>query len=1041
MRDLINKIISNGDDDEKETEEKPVTSDKNLEDLDSSSDYWPYSIDNEPIDRKILSGQEIGYITQEWNRREGKNEQQVWAGKDVRDMFECHRVRDDENTWLGYTRDRIKGFNSVGIQKDSLWRHLAFFGKTGYGKSTILTNLMTQWAMANHGICFIDPKGEDSINLLQKIPEHRLDDVVWVEPGNPKRDRVVGFNFLETMNDPEDYGFENEVGSVVNDLTGVIRAGKTGWGATMDTVSKAVARPLVRAEEDYTILDMWKILTDDEERELFADMFGNSIESQYMNRIKEMDEDEFDPIIRRFEQWVSNSVTRELVAHRKSRVNIAQAVRDGKIIIVRTSELPGEDLKSLVSTAMIKRIWSTITSRDEKKPYFLVVDEFDKVSSGEMNIGEMLSMARSFKLSICLANQYPRQLSDEVKTAIYSNVDNLFSFNIGSANTRDARDISEPFDVSKQDVFNLDMFQIIGRLSIDGEKTDTLKINTFPPYPYRRDENEVKNLITRKLREQGVKKLDGTEEYGVLAPKGISKEGSERSFVDETTGEEITEEQVLACVHTGGIRNGTRKIDGSEGWVSKEYIVEEMKNYVGESYESILSNAVEKIPEAKLKTCTADGGNVFMRLTSEGETEVFVQDTGSGGSSGKIGHKTILKKSYKAFTKLGYKVKLPKQIGEEQADGIAEPPIKPAEESETVEEVKELERRIEDEYPRLYELFGDATLNLEAESTTVKGKPKQTIKNLAKADKDGRKAIFLVEEGEDKFERWGVKCEEIFCRPPFVREIDEYGNRWFYTESTKMTLDDGFHPLQKGNRKSTVWKERNGDSGNEIVLEDPDDGSVITSFKDISELSKPSKISFPYSYDYDRSREKVIIRNDKGNEVETFENTEEMSKKGNYTPIREPLIPEKLFSGGTYPDRDMWEVVILPDKESDYDEPQIYREGELIPLFSGKETSTKNKTDSKNTQKEGDEDFKPNKETQKEAPEPEDTDDTSEKPEENREKDDLSQAAMEGYMQNDGEPPEFVDNRDLKDKKEVENEDEEEKEEKESELEFPEKPF
>jgi hypothetical protein len=995
---IIDKILNGGENDD--SDDKLVDRDdfgkSDINNL-GGKNKWPYSVDEDASERVIYDGDEIQHII----KHPGEEDDEYWAGETVREMMESHMVRADENSWIGYTRDRIKGFNQCGIQKNSLFRHIAFFGQTGYGKSTALTNLMTQWAFAGHGMCFIDPKGEDSKELLQKIPEDRLDDVVWVEPGNPKRDRVVGFNFLDTMTNPGEDGFENEVAGIVTDLVDVVRAGKTGWGATMDTVSKAIARPLIRAEEDYTILDMYKILVDEDERELFTDIFGEGAENEYMKRIKEMDNDEFDPLIRRFEEWIGNQVTKELVAHRQSKVNIANCVKEGKILIVRNSELPSEDLKSLVSTAIMRRIWSAITSREKKnrEPFFLVADEFDKVSRGEMNIGDMLSMARSFKLSICLANQYPSQLDDDVKRAIYSNVENLFTFKI--SNDKDARDIAKPFEIDKSAIFNLDKYEIIGRLSVDGETTDALKISTFAPYPPRRSEDEIEDVIGRKLNEQGVPKLDGDEAYGVLAPKGVKEEDGEERFIDESSGEEITEEQVLACVHTGGIRGGTREIDGKEGWVSKEDVVEEMKNYVGESYESILSNAIEKIPEAKLKTCTADGGKVFMRLTSEGEETVFVQDTGSGGSSGKIGHKEMLKKAYKEFTKLGYNVTLPKQIGEDQPDGRAEPPIKPVENSETFEEAKELREKAEREYPRLYNIFGDEELHLEAESTTVKGKPKQTIKNLVKGVEKGKKTVFLVPEGENEFERWGRKCEDIFKKPPFVREIDENSNRWFYTESSKLKLDDGYYALQKGDGKSTVWKEKEEDGSTKIILEDPDDGSVIARFDDISDIDNPSRRKFPFNYKYDRGRKKVIVRDNQGNEVDTFSDTDEFAKEGNYTNIREPQIPEKIFPGGTHPKESSWEIVIMPDKDSDYDEPQIYQSGKLTPLHSGEKDSKE-----------------------------EDKEDNEKDEEEN-----LNKAAMEGFMENEGNPPDFKDNRDT----EEEEDDEEEQEDRN--LDFPDKNF
>jgi len=80
---------------------------------------------------------------------------------------------------------------------DSLFRHIWITGTTGYGKTTELLNMMVQWAYAGHGFTYFDPKGRDSRELLRKLPENRLEDVVWIEPGSTIHEKTIGMNFLE----------------------------------------------------------------------------------------------------------------------------------------------------------------------------------------------------------------------------------------------------------------------------------------------------------------------------------------------------------------------------------------------------------------------------------------------------------------------------------------------------------------------------------------------------------------------------------------------------------------------------------------------------------------------------------------------------------------------------------------------------------------------------------------------------------------------------------------------------------------------------
>jgi len=99
--------------------------------------------------------------------------------------------------WIGYDEDAQRGFREAPLQFESLFRHIWITGTTGYGKTTELLNMMVQWAYSGYGFVYFDPKGRDSQELLRMLPEDRLDDVVWIEPGSSEHDKTVGLNFLE----------------------------------------------------------------------------------------------------------------------------------------------------------------------------------------------------------------------------------------------------------------------------------------------------------------------------------------------------------------------------------------------------------------------------------------------------------------------------------------------------------------------------------------------------------------------------------------------------------------------------------------------------------------------------------------------------------------------------------------------------------------------------------------------------------------------------------------------------------------------------
>ena len=82
----------------------------------------------------------------------------------------------------------------LALSTHSRRQHVYVVGKTGSGKTTLLRNMIVQDIMNGRGVGVIDPHGDLAAEILEHIPPHRTDDVVYFNPsdfGNP-----IGFNLL-----------------------------------------------------------------------------------------------------------------------------------------------------------------------------------------------------------------------------------------------------------------------------------------------------------------------------------------------------------------------------------------------------------------------------------------------------------------------------------------------------------------------------------------------------------------------------------------------------------------------------------------------------------------------------------------------------------------------------------------------------------------------------------------------------------------------------------------------------------------------------
>src|SRR3989338_5477830 len=86
-----------------------------------------------------------------------------------------------------------------GIKTDDRRRHTYILGKSGAGKTTLIENMILEDIYAGHGVAFVDPHGDSSEKILDYIPSHRVNDIVYFNPADVEF--PVGFNILESVDE------------------------------------------------------------------------------------------------------------------------------------------------------------------------------------------------------------------------------------------------------------------------------------------------------------------------------------------------------------------------------------------------------------------------------------------------------------------------------------------------------------------------------------------------------------------------------------------------------------------------------------------------------------------------------------------------------------------------------------------------------------------------------------------------------------------------------------------------------------------------
>ena len=90
------------------------------------------------------------------------------------------------------------GLAPWSIAPSDLLRHAYILGQTGTGKSALLQRLATAHINDGAGVALLDPHGDLAEALLDAIPRHRTDDLIYFNPAGDT-ERPLSINLLDQV--------------------------------------------------------------------------------------------------------------------------------------------------------------------------------------------------------------------------------------------------------------------------------------------------------------------------------------------------------------------------------------------------------------------------------------------------------------------------------------------------------------------------------------------------------------------------------------------------------------------------------------------------------------------------------------------------------------------------------------------------------------------------------------------------------------------------------------------------------------------------
>ena len=395
-----------------------------------------------------------------------------------------NEIQNNRNiTYFGKTNFRSSD-NIFGIKRKDRRQHMYILGKSGTGKSVLLSNLIVQNIQNGEGVCVVDPHGELVEEILGLIPENRIKDVIYFNPADT--DFHIGFNVLQ-IDDPK---YKHLVASGLMGIFTKIWA--NAWSSRMEYILSNAILALLDTPGT-TLLGIPRLLVDKDYRQMIINNLKDPVVKSFWVHEYEQWRDQFRneaiaPIQNKVGQFLSTSIIRNVLGQQRSTINIFDIMNEGKIFLVNVSKgRIGEDNSALLGGMIITKIQLAAMERvripeDERKDFYLYVDEFQNFATD--SFANILSEARKYRLNLIVAHQYIAQLENKdgskVRDAVFGNVGTMIIFRVGADDADFLEKEMEP-EFTAQDLVSLPNYHIYLKLMIDGITSRPFSASTLPP--------------------------------------------------------------------------------------------------------------------------------------------------------------------------------------------------------------------------------------------------------------------------------------------------------------------------------------------------------------------------------------------------------------------------------------------------------------------------------------------------------------------------------------------------------------------------------
>jgi len=399
----------------------------------------------------------------------------IERGEDIK----LGRRRVEESLYIGDVYDSLGNYLGSYLHPKSEITHVAIFGSTGMGKSTLLLMMARHLMLTGEGVTIFDPHGELARDVLSLVPSRRVNDVIFIDPAFFESvGKVIRINPLEyDARDPS-----SRERAAQDFMTPLRKLYADFWGPRLERILYHAMKLLLSFPPgEVQLIDLYDLIMNQKRREELihaAKEYGldPATEKFWSFEFQGYKEEAVQAVLTKITQLLSNTYA-SMVFNTEtgfSDIDFHEVLNKRKILIVSTPigilrELPAQFISSFIITryflASMERINVAGEKAESYPDHWVIIDEAHIAESQALI--DIMTQARKYKLHIILATQYPSQFSREVKSAILNNASIIITFKNGPEASDDLATVFQlrrnEWEEKKLEIMNLPSYTFIAK--------------------------------------------------------------------------------------------------------------------------------------------------------------------------------------------------------------------------------------------------------------------------------------------------------------------------------------------------------------------------------------------------------------------------------------------------------------------------------------------------------------------------------------------------------------------------------------------------